>query len=406
MNLNYRRKFYAYSVFIIIFLMFFIKSGFSREVLSHEKDDKNDKITYTINRIDSTLYPTNFLNITIIGEERKELQKLKPEDFVVIEDGKEQKVLDVVQADKVEPNKSKMNVVLVIDTSGSMVPAMDNTREAAKLFIKQLDADDSAAIVSFSDQAILECNFTQDKAALESCIDNLKPNGATAFYMAVEEALYLFDGIEDSNRVVVVLTDGLNNRSGTLTECIEASEKFDAPVFTVGLGMMVDKVSLEKLAKETGGIFSFAATPEELEYIYKRLANALKSQLWVKYKASPQRWPKTLVQVTSKLNIKGKSTQEARMKYRIPLQWWKVVTSYLVVEIILIILTYFMFKFLWKKMNFDPAVATRFAIVFLFILTMIWYTVMFIAFLPLHYFFGIGLIQLIILVFINKSMGK
>lgn len=386
-------------IIIVIFsIFFFIMSG---EIACPQT---SDRVILKLNRTDTTLYPTNFLNITIIGKEGKPIEGLKPENFQVFEDGKEQKVLDVVQSDE---KGSTIYVALVIDTSGSMNPAMEDTKKAATAFLEYLSPQDQVAIISFSNTYTLQCDFTGDREILKSAIKELKPIGGTALFYSVNQTLGIFDKVEEGNRAIIVMTDGRNNMPGSTQQCIDKSRLNGVPVFTIGLGPLVDKASLSNLASETGGIFRFAPTSSELEEIYKSLANQLKKQYWVKYKASPQHWPKTPVKASVKLQkVPGATGLESYLAYIVPLQWWKLITAYVLIEFALIFLTYFLFKLFWRKMNMDPVAATRLSIIILMILTVVWYTLMFVRFVPIWLFLLIAFGQLIILFIPIKLMGK
>ncbi|MCD4784272.1 MAG: VWA domain-containing protein [Candidatus Eremiobacteraeota bacterium] len=379
-------------------ILFFIAGG---EIA---RSQTSERAILKLNRTDSTLYPTNFLNITTIGKEGKPIEGLKSENFQVFEDGKEQKVLDVVQSDE---KGTAINVALVIDTSGSMNPAMEDTKKAATAFLEYLSPQDKVAIISFSNIYTLQCDFTGDREILKSAIKELKPRGGTGLYYSVHQTLGIFDKVEEGNRAIIVLTDGRNNMPGSIEQCIDKSRFNGVPVFTIGLGPMVDKASLSHLASETGGIFRFAPTSSELEEIYKSLANQLKKQYWVKYKASPQHWPKTQVKASVKLQkVPGAAGLESLLTYVVPLQWWKLITAYILIELALIFLTYFLFKLFWRKMNMDPVAATRLSIIILMVLTIVWFTLMFVRFVPIWLFLLIAFGQLIILFIPIKLMAK
>jgi VWFA-related protein len=366
-----------------------------------------EQTTLRLNRIDTTLYPTNFLNVTVIGPDGKPIENLKPENFVVMEEGKEQKVLDVAQSNEKDPS---IHVVLVIDCSSSMIPNMDDTKNAAKLFLQNLSPDDKAALISFSTDVTLDSNFTNDRKPLETAIDNLKPRNATALYWATKDSIDLFKDVKSGNKAVLVLTDGMNNGPGSADECIKKSVNAGVPIFTIGLGNSLD-ASLDTMARDTGGIYRHAPTSADLADVYKSLAAQLKKQLWVKYVAKPQKWPKTPVQASIRLqNVPGWSSgTENSLMYIVPVQWWKIILSFVLVEIILILLTYFLFWFFWKKMSMSPVASTNFSVALLVVLTLIWYTVMFIPFMfpvMMHYFVLIGIGLALVLYGSVKMLAK
>ena len=391
------------NIFTIIFIVLVIMGTMGLKPSSAQEDRK---VLLRLNRIDTTLYPTNFLNVTIIGKEGKSIDGLTKENFKVFEEGKEQKVLDVVQSDE---KGQKIYIVLAIDCSSSMGHAMEDTKNAAKSFLTNIGPQDEVAVLSFANTYTLKSDFTQDREVLNSAIDGLKAHGGTSLYASTHKALTMFDEVEDGNKAVIVLTDGRNTVSGSLQECLDTSFEKGVPVFTIGLGNSVDQASLTKLADETGGIFRHAPDSTELEEVYKSLATHLKKQYWVKYAASPQKWPKTKVKdVTVRLNkVKGGSGLESSLSfYIVPLQWWKLITAYILIELVLILLTYLLFRLFWNKMNMNPIAATRLSIFILIVLTIVWYSLVFFRFVPFLYFILIAIAQLVLLIIPIRALGK
>jgi len=328
--MKYNRILICLFCFLLIFQ--FLAGG---NAYSQEKKKPAIKIgggaRIKLNRVDTTLYPTNFLNVTIISKDGKPIEGLTKDHFQVMEEGKEQKVLDVVQSDE---KGAKLFIVLVIDASGSMGQAMDDTKAAAESFLDYLSPEDQVAILSFSNFYTLLCDFTSDRETLKTAIKSLKPMGGTALYSSTAKALTMFENIEEGNKVIIVLTDGRNNRPGAMEECINLSHANGVPIFTIGLGDSVDKTSLSLMASETGGMFRHAPTSGELEEVYKSLATQLKKQYWVKYAASPQKWPKSPSSVSIQLkNVIGAGGQQSSLRYIVPLQWWKLITAYILVEL-------------------------------------------------------------------------
>ncbi|WP_301677101.1 VWA domain-containing protein [Methanoculleus methanifontis] len=122
-----------------------------------------------------------------------------------------------------------IDVVLVIDRSGSMKydiarnsgtsnERMEAAQDAANNFVAQMNSTrDRVGLVSFASDARLDAPLTNDKAALESKIDDLEPTGATnmreAFYTAIS---HLRDnGRPEAVKAVILMSDGDWNYHGT-----------------------------------------------------------------------------------------------------------------------------------------------------------------------------------------------
>ncbi len=383
-------------VLLAVFLFAFTKSAPCQE-----------PARINLNRVDTTLYPTVFLNVTVIGSDGRPLEDLKPENFQVLEKETEQKVLDVVGSDYLG---APIYVALVIDASGSMYHLMEDTRNASRVFLENLGAGDHVTLLSFAENPLRHTDFTSDTGVLHQAIDDIRPYGPTALYASVSRALDSFIPVREMgqpvNMAVVVLTDGKNNQPGTLEECVEKSISLGVPVFSIGLGRSVDEESLQYLARRTGGSYIFAPTSADLEDVYKALASQLKSQLWIKYRAKPQHWPRTRLTATISLRQIPGAGDSSSLDYVVPLQWWKLILTYVLLEIVLILACYLLFRLLYRRMNMDPVAATRLSIITLVLITGIWFWFIFFPFIPLTYFVLIGAGQALLLIIPIKLLSS
>lgn len=113
--------------------------------------------------------------------------------------------------------EQKNDIVLVIDTSGSMKDnkRMAEAKKAAKNFVnKLLDAEHPntrIALVSFETNAHLKKNFTNytNKQDLLNAIDGLYANGGTFTQGGIREASHLLNGSQADFKNIVLLSDGV-----------------------------------------------------------------------------------------------------------------------------------------------------------------------------------------------------
>ena len=177
---------------------------------------------------------------------------------------------------------SAVAVVLAIDTSDSMYGTpLDRAKEAAIVFLEELDPNIPVAVVTFSSQAELVADFTTNRANLTTAIEGLNTGGVTALYdgslLAVETATQA----RAQERVVVLLGDGAEygEQSAALPEAArELAVDSDVVMYTVGLGFGADRTYLEDLATETNGELFEAATPDELLAYYLDLSRRITEQ--------------------------------------------------------------------------------------------------------------------------------
>lgn len=195
------------------------------------------------------------------------------------------------QADAIPGGK---NIVLVIDQSGSMgsESRLILAQQAAKGFIDQMNAaEDSLALVSFSDVATVQATLTQDFQAVKNAIDSLGPLDNTNINDAVNQAAALLSGV--ANGAVVLLSDGEWNEGGDPVPSARTAKSNGVTFFTIGLGSQVlapnsaGRSTLVGIAgtadtDQSGSgadyYFGQAQVPQQLADIYNRIAGAIKFQ--------------------------------------------------------------------------------------------------------------------------------
>ena len=131
-------------------------------------------------------------------------------------DGKAQLTIDV---DTVTKNMSGRytDVLFVVDVSGSMDGAkIDRVKQDMTELTDSLmsNGQNRVAMVSFESGAKKELDFTTDKSAAQTAIDNLGTSGCTNYYQAFKEAEGVLENyqVQDNRDVFLLfLTDGYPN---------------------------------------------------------------------------------------------------------------------------------------------------------------------------------------------------
>ncbi|WP_292394334.1 VWA domain-containing protein [Methanoculleus sp. UBA303] len=122
-----------------------------------------------------------------------------------------------------------IDVVLVIDKSGSMNWAIDGSQDnsggriaaaknAASTFIGQMDPDrDRVGLISFASETSKEMDLTNNFTRVKRKINALSANGATQLRQAIYEAILMQKNQKQSGAVkaVVIMTDGDWNYDGS-----------------------------------------------------------------------------------------------------------------------------------------------------------------------------------------------
>ena len=246
------------------------------------------------------------LDVRVADGAGRNLTTLTAKDFEVFEDGKRQQVVEF------RPITEPVNLVLLLDLSGSTKDKMDEIRMAAIEFIDSLNPSNNVAVAAFTRKFLLVSSFTTDRALLRQRVADLQNrDSGTAYYDSLWTALELFDEVEGGRRVVVVLTDGVDNTLSdpgdyqsrhSFDEVLGLASRRETMVFPIyfdteyevvvqrGLGSheayKTARHQLDQLARDTGGIVFRSDRPGDMENAYRRVAAELQSIYSLAYESS------------------------------------------------------------------------------------------------------------------------
>ncbi len=164
--------------------------------------------------------------------------------------------------------KKPTNVVLVVDTSGSMDDPnkLPKVKEALNAFIDNIKGSrDRVALIDFSDHikysSALDTATASYKESLKQAVGNMSASGNTAILDAVLEAFTQLETQNDSQAInaIVVMTDGKENSSARISEPnlvnMLSTAKVPVVVFSIAFGSDADPSIMKSLADATHGQF-------------------------------------------------------------------------------------------------------------------------------------------------------
>jgi Ca-activated chloride channel homolog len=198
----------------------------------------------------------------------------------------EPRVLDLIRRSWREDRKPA-NVLLVVDTSGSMndEDRLERAKEGLETFFQQVGRQDSLGLTIFSDQIqplIPVAPFAQNERRIRETVRNLIADGGTAVWDATVEGFEQVRSEADASRInaVVVLTDGEDTDSSRSNE--EAVEAVRAQgdsddqvrVFTIAYSAGAEGAAegLEAIAKASGGQ-PYEGDTEDIESVYRSISS-------------------------------------------------------------------------------------------------------------------------------------
>ncbi|HRE25760.1 MAG TPA: von Willebrand factor type A domain-containing protein [Anaerolineales bacterium] len=160
------------------------------------------------------------------------------------------------------------SLTFVVDVSGSMADGgrMNLVHRSLQLLLDQLRANDTVAIIAYTDTAWVALNPTSaaDRYAIEGVISSLQPlqstNVAAGLQLGYETATYTYRS--DRINRVILLSDGVANVGATspdaMLESVRRQRDLGITLTTVGVGMgNYNDVLLEQLANDGDGNYMY-----------------------------------------------------------------------------------------------------------------------------------------------------
>ncbi len=215
-----------------------------------------------------------------------------------------------------EQNIEGIDIMLCMDVSTSMLAEdlepnrIQAARNVAMDFIKGRP-NDNIGMTIFAGEAYTQCPMTTDHGVLLNMLDkmdcDMAANGiledGTAIGMGITNAVSRLKDSQAKSKVVIMLTDGSNNR-GEITPADAASmaKEYGVRVYTIGVGSRgkarypyyvaghkqyvmvdadIDEGTLQNIAQTTEGIYYRATSQKSLKEIYHEIDKLEKTKLLV-----------------------------------------------------------------------------------------------------------------------------
>jgi len=217
-------------------------------------------------------------------------------DFRIAEDGHPQNI-----ASMQEPGQSPIELALLIDVSGSVMPRFEFERKAGAEFLQAVAGPQSfVSVFTVGPEGQIIRQRTNEPAEAMSALMSLSPTrGATALYDTLAlAARHLKDTASPfSRRVQVVLSDGEDTFSLThgLDSALQELQRADCLFYSINPASSSVKLNiisrrgqeaLQYLAAQTGGAAYLPADWSELPDIYRLIAADLQAQYLLAYYSS------------------------------------------------------------------------------------------------------------------------
>src|SRR3954464_14422595 len=253
---------------------------------------------------------------TVTDAQKRLVPDLTQDDFTIFDNEKPQPVVYF------DASIRPINVVVMLDTSGSMTLTIDLLKQAAEQFLLRLLPEDQARVGAFNDKIQFNSRWTNDRDQLITDAKNLDYGNGTRLWDAVGASLDELKTV-DGRKVILVFTDGDDTESKTrLGTVLDRARADEVMIYAIGLESVYfngqQKVrtkpdsGLRKISDETGGGYFELTKTSELAPTFTKVAQELHSQYVIGFT------PTLLDNKVHKLMVKMKQpgmTAQARRSY-------------------------------------------------------------------------------------------
>ena len=200
-----------------------------------------------------------------------------------------------------------IDIVIALDISSSMLARdftpdrLQASKNIATEFISGRQYD-RIGLVVFGGESFTQCPLTTDHATLINLLRDVECGmieDGTAIGNGLATAINRIKDSEAKSKVIILLTDGVNNRGNIApTTAADLAKPFGIKVYTVGVGangvapypvqtpfgtqyqnvqVEIDEAVLRSIAEKTGGVYYRATDNDKLTQVYNEIDKLEKS---------------------------------------------------------------------------------------------------------------------------------
>jgi VWFA-related protein len=253
--------------------------------------------TYSL-RVD---VPLVNLNVNVILDKTHQfVPGLKPNNFLVMEDGVEQKV------DSVRLTQTPITAVMLLEFAATSWNSIRDMQNDAVGFFHSLRPDDYVAVITYDLRTHILCDFTNNQEVIANSIRSLTIPGfsETDLFDALYETLDRTSRI-DGRKYIILAGSGRDTFSKLTLDKILAKIKAtpNVTIFSIatggmaaefgrgggggfggGIGTLQAQNQLKTFAQMTGGLYFQPVFEGEIPDIFKQINNSIRNQYVVTYR--------------------------------------------------------------------------------------------------------------------------
>jgi Ca-activated chloride channel family protein len=258
------------------------------------------------------------VSVVVKDQKGRPVTGLSRKNFELFDAGRLREISDF------RSDASAVSVAVLLDTSGSMHISgkWESARDAVAKIAGELEtASDHIALFAFDNQLHVVQPFTTLPSKVVDALGKVQPWGSTAMFDAIAETSKRLEAQGGARRAIIVITDGLDNRSRLdATDVSATASAIDVPVYSFVVSSSLDRSNeeaasesgaltpsrgtLDDLSRWTGGASFVSTTPMERASAVKKIVTELRHQYVMTFESgAPAGWHSLLVRVREGNNL-------------------------------------------------------------------------------------------------------
>jgi VWFA-related protein len=248
----------------------------------------------TINKVDSTNHPNIKIIVSVTDGDNNPIVNLGEADFDLLEQNVSPPYGFGLENVKVN---TPISAALDLDYSLSVAPVLEDIEQSGDSFIYNLKPEDEVAVTKFAAEIQHVIDFITPSSIgsiADAAYAYTGETNATKLYDAVYETIDRLAARPNERRCAIVVSDGEDilgegvASTNTLEDVIANAQDNKIFLFTIGLGDIIKREVMQRMAVETGGQYFETADSARLVAIYDQISQILSNQYLITFTTDKQ----------------------------------------------------------------------------------------------------------------------